>query len=64
MEKLLRIGRADVGTIAREVIAQAETAIALIGIDTQRQMATLNLLQSKGGVCDVVAMCDALWNVE
>ncbi|WP_439103938.1 hypothetical protein, partial [Celeribacter marinus] len=61
---LLRIGRADVGTIAREVIAQAETAIALIGIDTQRQMATLNLLQSKGGVCDVVAMCDALWNVE
>lgn len=64
MEQLMRAGRADIGAIAREVIAQAETNIALINTDTQRQMATLNLLRTKGGVCDFVAMCDSLLNVE
>ncbi|MGB1235721.1 MAG: TolC family protein, partial [Planktomarina sp.] len=57
-ETLLRAGRADVASIARELLAGAEAEIGLTALASELSLQQISTFSAKGAACALVQMCD------
>nr|WP_268821702.1 TolC family protein [Octadecabacter dasysiphoniae] len=66
LEQLLSVGRADVSTLAQEILAQATTELSLVDLTAQSKLNIVSYAQTVGGTCEIFKACENLhlqWRV-
>ena len=60
LEKLMIAGRSDVAALSREILAQAQTRIALVNLQAQSQQDVLSFVRLHGATCALFSVCDQI----